>query len=181
MKIKRGESDSDPVVFSEGSASVKLYPTVNRIYRKNPATGVRELKSENSVAISVEDRAALENLSREGWWQLPDIREPMREPMLRAAAWYFLRARTARGTPIDSVARFHLGNGARLERLNFLGDTTENGIKRSYGLMVNYLYDLDHIEQNHEAFAEGRTVVASSAVKRFVRKTAANELVPAAG
>ena len=74
-----------------------------------------------------------------------------------------------------------IGNGARLERLNFLGDTTENGIKRSYGLMVNYLYDLDHIEQNHEAFAEGRTVVASSAVKRFVRKTAANELVPAAG
>jgi malonyl-CoA decarboxylase len=74
-----------------------------------------------------------------------------------------------------------LGNGARLERLNFLGDATDNGIKQSYGLMVNYLYDLDHIEQNHEAFAEGRNVVASNAVKRLVRKTAATELVPVAG
>ena len=141
----------------------------------------RELKSENSVAISVEDRAALENLSREGWWQLPDIREPMREPMLRAAAWYFLRARTPRGTPVDSVARFHLGNGARLERLNFLGDANENGIKQSYGLMVNYLYDLDHIEENHEAFAGARTVVAASAVKRHLRKSAATDLVPMSG
>jgi malonyl-CoA decarboxylase len=141
----------------------------------------RERKNENSVAITPEDKTALENLSRDGWWQLPEIREAMREPMLRAAAWYFLRARTARGTPVDSVARFHLGNGARLEKLNFLGDATENGIKQSYGLMVNYLYDLDHIEKNHEAFAEGRSVVASNAVKRFVRKTAANELVPVAG
>lgn len=141
----------------------------------------RELKSDDSKAIPPEDRAALEGLSREGWWQLPEIRDPMREPMLRAAAWYFLRARTARGTPVDSVARFHLGNGARLEKLNFLGDATENGIKQSYGLMVNYLYDLDHIEKNHEAFAEQRTVVASNSVKRHVRKTAANELVPVAG
>ena len=47
--------------------------------------------------------------------------ETVRDPLLRAAAWYYLRARTARGTPLDSVARFHLGNGARLERLNFLG------------------------------------------------------------
>jgi malonyl-CoA decarboxylase len=140
----------------------------------------RELKSDDSKAIPPEDRAALEGLSRDGWWQLPEIREPMREPMLRAAAWYFLRARTPRGTPVDAVARFHLGNGARLEKLNFLGDATENGIKQSYGLMVNYLYDLDHIEENHEAFAEQRTVVASSAVKRFLRKSAATDLVPAA-
>src|SRR6185436_9287207 len=48
MKTKRGESELDPVVFSEGSTSVKLYPTVNRIYRKNPDTGERELKSEHS-------------------------------------------------------------------------------------------------------------------------------------
>ena len=85
------------------------------------------------------------------------------------------------GTPVDSVARFHLGNGARLERLNFLGDANENGIKQSYGLMVNYLYDLDHIEENHEAFAGARTVVAASAVKRHLRKSAATDLVPMSG
>ena len=91
------------------------------------------------------------------------------------------RARTPRGTPVDSVARFHLGNGARLERLNFLGDANENGIKQSYGLMVNYLYDLDHIEENHEAFAGARTVVAASAGKRHLRKSAATDLVPMSG
>src|SRR5262249_13506504 len=73
----------------------------------------------------------------------------VREPLLRAAAWYYLHARGARDTPLDSVARFHLGNGARLERLNFLADTSERALQQSHGLMVNYLYDLEHIEQNH--------------------------------
>ena len=72
------------------------------------------------------------------------------------------RARTAAALPVDSVARFHLGNGARLERLNWLADATENGHRASrYGLMVNYLYDLDDIEKNHEAFAQQRAVVAA--------------------
>jgi malonyl-CoA decarboxylase len=82
--------------------------------------------------------------------------------------------------PLDAVARFHLGNGARLERINWLGDTSDRGISQSYGLMVNYLYDLEDIEKNHEAYAETRTVVASSAVRRLVRKAPA-ELMPAAG
>ena len=80
----------------------------------------------------------------------------MQEPLLRAAAWYFLRARNRRGLPVDAVARFHLGNGARLERLNWLGRrAATSGIAQSYGLMVNYLYDLDDIEKNHEAYAGG--------------------------
>ena len=61
------------------------------------------------------------------------------------------------------MARFHLGNGARLERINWLADTSDRAIAQAHGLMVNYLYDLDDIEKNHEAYAEGRTVVASSA------------------
>jgi malonyl-CoA decarboxylase len=99
--------------------------------------------------------------------------------VMRAAAWYFLRARSPRGLPLDSVARFHLGNGARLERINWLGDTAERAITQAHGLMVNYLYDLDEIEKNHEAYAEGRTVVASNAVQRLLRP--ALELVPIAG
>ena len=78
------------------------------------------------------------------------------------------------------MARFHLGNGARLERINFLGDTSKKGLSQAHGLMVNYLYDLDDIEKNHEAYAEGRRVVASSAVRRLVRGVAA-DLVPVAG
>ena len=78
------------------------------------------------------------------------------------------------------MARFHLGNGARLERLNWLGDITEKGLAQSYGLMVNYLYDLEDIEKNHEAYAEGRRVAASSAVRRHLRGTT-KDLVPVAG
>jgi malonyl-CoA decarboxylase len=70
---------------------------------------------------------------------------------------------------VDSVARFHLGNGARLERLNWLGDTSEKAMKQAHGLMVNYLYSLDDIEKNHEAYAGQRTVVASSAVTKLAR------------
>lgn len=74
----------------------------------------------------------------------------MRDVMLRAAAHYFLVARDARGRRIDPVARFHLGNGARLEQLNVLGDLSVKGLQQSHGLMVNYLYALDEIESNHE-------------------------------
>ena len=66
---------------------------------------------------------------------------------------------------VDPVARFHLGNGARLERLNHLGDVSANGLRQSHGLMVNYLYDLGQIEVNHEGFAERSHVVASDSVK----------------
>ena len=75
------------------------------------------------------------------------------------------------------VARFHLGNGARLERLNWPGDLSERGLQQAYGLMVNYLYDLGDIEKNHEAYAEHRTIVASAAVRRLARPSV--ELVAA--
>ncbi|MET0632679.1 MAG: malonyl-CoA decarboxylase family protein, partial [Xanthobacteraceae bacterium] len=104
--------------------------------------------------------------------------DAVEEPLLRAAAWYYLRGRTPRGAPVDSVARFHLGNGARLERLNFLADTSERALRQSHGLMVNYLYDLEDIEKNHEAFAQQRQVVAASAVSKLVRAPA-RDAVPA--
>jgi malonyl-CoA decarboxylase len=129
----------------------------------------RERASESSAVVTPEDRAALSNLDTPGWWQIEARREPVREPLLRAAAWYFLNAKSRRGIPLDPVARFHLGNGARLERLNWLADGSERGIAQSHGLMVNYLYDLDDIEKNHEAYAQQRTVVASPAVTKLMR------------
>ena len=85
------------------------------------------------------------------------------------AAAYFLVARTPTGRVIDPVARFHLGNGARLERINPRGDLSASGKRQSLGLMVNYLYDLDHIEANHEAFANRGVVAASSAVRKLAQ------------
>jgi malonyl-CoA decarboxylase len=137
----------------------------------------RERANEQSQVISASDRAALANLDTVGWWQTEATREPVKEPLIRAAAWYYLHARTRNGSPVDSVARFHLGNGARLERLNWLADTSERAITQACGLMVNYLYDLEDIEENHEAFAQQRTVVASKAVTSL-NKVPARDVVP---
>ncbi|KQK30433.1 hypothetical protein ARD30_13485 [Bosea thiooxidans] len=70
---------------------------------------------------------------------------------------------------IDPVARFHLGNGARLERINVGGNLSARGLRESHGVMVNYRYDLDDIETNHEAFATRNTVVASASVRKLMR------------
>ena len=72
--------------------------------------------------------------------------------------------------PIDPVARFHLGNGARLERINWLADTSPRGMRQSAGVMVNYLYKLADIEGNHEAYARAGRIVISDSVKRLLRK-----------
>jgi malonyl-CoA decarboxylase len=140
----------------------------------------RERVNEASFALDAEDREALAGLDVPEWWQDTALTDAIREPFLRAAAWYYLRARNDRGLPVDAVARFHLGNGARLERLNWLGDVSRRALAQSHGLMVNYLYDLDYIEQNHEAYAQQHAVVASSAVSRLVRSPA-REIVPVSG
>jgi malonyl-CoA decarboxylase len=73
--------------------------------------------------------------------------------------------------PADPVARFHLGNGARLERLNWMGDTSAAGLDRSAGLTANYLYTLSEIERNHHAYVTERKVMASRRIERLVHET----------
>jgi malonyl-CoA decarboxylase len=151
------------------------YPKLTRYVTLSPVPGFaawlrRELAAENSKAFKPEDRDALTQVETAGWWRAEA--EPLKDPVLRAAAWYFLYAKTRNGAPVDPVARFHLGNGARLERINWLADMSENGLGQSHGLMVNYLYELADIEKNHEAFAQQRTVVASSAVTKLVKAPA---------
>jgi len=140
----------------------------------------RERANAHSLALDDDDRSALRGLDTANWWRVPEIAEPIREPLLRAAAWYYVRGRNGRGWPVDAVARFHLGNGARLERLDWLADTSERALRQSCGLMVNYLYDLDYIERNHEAYAQQHAVVAASAVTRLVT-TPSREMVPVSG
>jgi malonyl-CoA decarboxylase len=139
----------------------------------------RERAEEKSAALNEADKAVLAYLDQPAWWTNQETASQVQDAVMRAAAWYYLRARNRRGLPIDAVARFHLGNGARLERINWLGDTSERAIAQGYGLMVNYLYDLDDIEKNHEAYAEGPTVAASASVQRLLR--APLELVPITG
>jgi malonyl-CoA decarboxylase len=140
----------------------------------------RERAAQASMALDDDDRAALSALDTPDWWRVPEIADKVREPLLRAAAWYYVRGRNGRGLPIDSVARFHLGNGARLEQLDWLGDTSERALAQSCGLMVNYLYDPEYIERNHEAYAQQRTVVAAKSVSKLIRSPV-REIVPVSG
>jgi malonyl-CoA decarboxylase len=98
------------------------------------------------------------------WWQDFSRAKMLRVPLLRLAATYLLRG-TNGGTRIDPVARFHLGNGARLERINWLGNNAPRGIQESFGIMVNYLYDPDSIAANHETFVKTGKVVRSPEVE----------------
>ena len=93
------------------------------------------------------------------WWETP-LADALQAPLTRLCAHYLTTTRPGKG-PLDPVAKFHLGNGARLERLNWRGNPTPRGLKESYGLMVNYLYDIASIEANHEAFIRDNAIIRS--------------------
>jgi len=99
----------------------------------------------------------------------PRIAAVLRDPLLRLCARYLLRERTQSGRALDPVAHFHLSNGARVERLNWLGDTSPKGLQQSAGIMVNYLYRLSEIEANHEAYRGEGQVAASAAIRNLAR------------
>jgi len=92
------------------------------------------------------------------------------DEIIRLSAVYLLRAKKGK-MPADPVARFHLANGARLERLNWMGDTSAAGMERALGLTANYVYRLPDVERNHEAYARDFRVVASPALERLAKRS----------
>src|SRR5712691_6767922 len=115
------------------------------------------------------DRILLYLLERPNWHQDARIATGLRDPLLRLGARYLLHAHAPSGRALDPVGHFHLSNGARVERLNWLGDVSEKGLQQSAGLMVNYLYRLADIETIHEAYRGEGQVAASSAVRSLAR------------
>ncbi len=95
-----------------------------------------------------------------------DEAAPLRRFLLRSAAQYLGRE-LADGRPLDPVARFHLGNGARVERLNWAGDPSAKGLKQACGMMVNYLYDLRRLDKHRAMTAAGR-IPLSSEIERLL-------------
>ncbi|MGE3871990.1 MAG: malonyl-CoA decarboxylase [Parvibaculaceae bacterium] len=110
----------------------------------------------------------LAELDRADWQEDAETRQALGPVLEQAAAVYLVRAKGASRRPIDPVARFHLGNGARLERIHASGDLSPKGLSQSHGVMVNYLYDPRAIEKNHEIYADGGDVVHSSAVRKIL-------------
>jgi len=149
-------------------------PNLSAFVTLSPVPGfsnwlARERANPDSKAIEPADRAALSHLDGANWQEDPRKVEELKPVLGALAAHYFLAARTKRGRPIDPVARFHLGNGARLERIDLMADLSDKALAQSAGIMVNYQYVLADIEKNHEAYAEAGEVVASAAVRRMLR------------
>jgi malonyl-CoA decarboxylase len=98
---------------------------------------------------------------------LDAIGAQLRRATCALCGYYLLHAKRGRG-PLDPVARFHLANGAHVERLNWMGDTSRRGLAQSLGLMVNYVYRLADVERNHEAYAKHYRIAASRDFQRLV-------------
>lgn len=108
-------------------------------------------------------------LKQPDWFRDAATAERVRQPLMGLCAHYLTNVKK-NDEPLDAVARFHLGNGARMEKLNWLADTSKSGMQRSAGIMVNYLYRLADVEKNHEAFVREHEVVASHELKKLARE-----------
>jgi malonyl-CoA decarboxylase len=147
------------------------FPSIRTFCTLSPIPGfVRWLDEVNVEAVELKPlqaklQAALNKLSREKHTDPLAVSRSERDALLALASIYLiLVSPTATGDP---VAKFHLGNGARLQRINWAGDLSKNGLRQSFGMMVNYLYDLAEIEEYHQRFLEGN-VVHAKRVARLV-------------
>jgi malonyl-CoA decarboxylase len=112
----------------------------------------------------------LARMSEPDWLPEKHASELAQRELPALCAHYFLHANNGM-EPLDSVARFHLRNGARLERINWLGDTSPAGIQRACGLMVNYIYRLSEVERNHESYIKEHKVVASRTIESLAKES----------
>ncbi len=165
-------------------------PNLKTFATLSPIPGFRrwmngELYSGSELLTAAERRALAQILERDGetpdpelltaafernaWWDDEALQEALRSPMMRAAARYLSQAKRRSGGAADPVAHFHLSNGARMERLNWLGDRSANGLGQSSGMMINYLYRLGEIDDNHEAYTDDGRVALSSQIKGLAK------------
>ena len=143
-------------------ATLSPMPAMAAWLRKNP-----QALMDAGVELS------LEALSTGTWAADKKLVRFLRDPLSRLGARYLASAKQGAGevgAPFDPVSRFHLGNGARVERINYLGDSSAKGFRQSFGLMVNYLYSPDDIETNLEAFASQGSIAMSAMVRRLAKR-----------
>jgi len=156
-------------------------PHLRRFATLSPVPGFRRWLAEGRVRLSMgpggNERLALLSRLEDPGWHLGEVPSELELLLTQLCAYYLLHARqddgkgAAGAEPADPVARFHLANGAALERLNWMGDASEQGMARSAGLMVNYVYSLADVEKNHERYFRQHAVVASPAIERLARES----------
>lgn len=152
------------------------FPRLKTFATLSPIPGFRAWLTDTAqelagTAHGPEVMQEIKRLQEPDWFKNPNVAVHLRSPLMTLCAYYLTEAKQD-GEPLDPVARFHLGNGARMQQLNWLADTSKYGMQCSAGLMVNYLYRLADVESNHEAFVSEHRVVASHELKRLARECA---------
>jgi malonyl-CoA decarboxylase len=154
----------------------KDFPRIRKFATVSPVPGFRRWLAEKAEALSLSPKLApfaqaLAKLDDPQWMQDESVHAELERHLAPLCAYYLLRAKQNL-EPLDPVARFHLKNGARLERINWLGDTSAAGLQRSAGFSANYVYKLPDVERNHELYVREHKVRASREIealaKRFV-------------
>ena len=146
------------------------FPRLKTFATLSPIPGFRRWLADITAAhAELPELAELSaTLSEEDWFKRAGPGSKVRGELMRLCAYYLQHAKHGKEAA-DAVARFHLGNGARMERLNWLADSSRTGMARSAGLMVNYVYRLKDVERNHEAYAKEHAVVASPGLSLLAR------------
>ena len=147
---------------------IKTFATLSPVpvFRRWLARASEDLQGSH---VTDDERKILELIDEPQWYENKSTAQQLRPILIRLAARYFLYAKSG-SEPYDPVARFHLRNGAKLERINWLGDLSPNGLKQSAGILVNYVYDLDEIVKNHEEYSSNQKIVVASTIKKLARK-----------
>ena len=140
------------------------FPRIRKFATVSPVPGFREWLASDSQLAGLRAK-----LDQPLWWENRELAEAMQKELVPRCARYLLHAKSER-EPLDPVARFHLRNGARLERINWLGDISPAGMQRSAGIMVNYLYRLPDLEKNHESYTRDYQVVAASEIETLAKR-----------
>ena len=145
-------------------------PHLKTFVTLSPVPGFAQWLGRDAKAmLSEPEQEILKALAEPDWHRAPDAGTLLQPVLSKAIATYLLSAKHSSGKPRDPVARFHLKNGASLERVNWLGDVSPKGLREAAGFMVNYLYDLDEIENNHEDFAHNSAIASSRHVRNLLR------------
>jgi malonyl-CoA decarboxylase len=126
--------------------------------------------SSTQTLLSKQELEQLHSLDGVEWRENAELQRSLGPLLQGLASCFFLEQRDSKNRPLDPVARFHLGNGARLEKIHAFADVSDKGRASAYCLMVNYRYETADIEANHEAYAERGLVAASSSVKSVLKK-----------
>ena len=158
----------------------KNLPRLRTFATLSPIPGFRrwlasELDKPESTLLPAEVREALGKLDQLAPEALDD---DLRDHLVPLCAFYLLNAKRGK-EPLDPVARFHLKNGARLDRINWAADTSATGMRQAAGMMVNYVYELDDLERNHESYARRCQVSSSRKVQALAKQVATRKPVRA--